>query len=313
MATGDSPAGARRRVRLAVREAREAKGYTQSAVADAMDWSLSKLVRIELGEVTITPNDLRPLLTFLGVTDKDVVDSLIQDSRASRRRKLWWDEPKFRDALTPAIRQLIQFEAEATEYRSYNVLFPAPLQTQAYAEALFRSYGGSELPEDVRRARVETRQRRRAEMLRRNDGIKTYVLLDEIALRRPYVPRDVMVDQLTDVLSLVERSDVMVRILHFDADIPPSLFGAFEILTLPTGDAILYRESGLSDELVEDAAEVTRHREIFDLRWDRALDDDESRAMVERTIKSLSSGNPPAGAAPPGSTGRGTRRRREAE
>ena len=58
----DSPAIARRRVRLAVRDARLDKKLTQSEVAEAMEWSLSKVMRIESGEVTISPNDLRPLL-----------------------------------------------------------------------------------------------------------------------------------------------------------------------------------------------------------------------------------------------------------
>ena len=62
MTSPESPAGARRRVRLAVREAREARGLTQGQVAEAMEWSQSKVIRIESGEVTISPNDLRPLL-----------------------------------------------------------------------------------------------------------------------------------------------------------------------------------------------------------------------------------------------------------
>ncbi len=69
MAEGDSPTVARRRVRLAIREARDAAGLTQSQVAEAMEWSHSKVIRIENGEVTIYPNDLRPLLSYLRVSD----------------------------------------------------------------------------------------------------------------------------------------------------------------------------------------------------------------------------------------------------
>ena len=89
MVTGDSPAGARRRVRLAIREARDAQHLTQAQVAEEMEWSLSKVMRIESGEVTITPNDLRPLLAFLRVTDQTVIDRLVQDVRghlATRKR-----------------------------------------------------------------------------------------------------------------------------------------------------------------------------------------------------------------------------------
>ena len=87
MASGDSPAVARRRVRLAVREAREAKDFTQGQVAEAMEWSLSKVMRIETGEVTVSPNDLRPLLAHLGITDKARVDELVRDAKLSRSRQ----------------------------------------------------------------------------------------------------------------------------------------------------------------------------------------------------------------------------------
>src|SRR5689334_5403858 len=127
----DSPTIARRRVRLAVRDARLAKGDTQTDVTDAMEWSLSKVMRIESGEVTISPNDLRPLLAYLGVHSCQVVDNLVQVAKASQRRGQWWDEPRFRDEvtsdggheviLTAAMRQLIQYEVEAYVVRHLSI------------------------------------------------------------------------------------------------------------------------------------------------------------------------------------------------
>src|SRR6185295_7178027 len=117
----DSPAIARRRVRLAVRDARLDKKLTQSEVAEAMEWSLSKVMRIESGEVAINPNDLRPLLTYLGIQNRQVVDELVQAAKASKSRRQWWDEPRFRENLTPAVRNLIQYEGEATEARYFSI------------------------------------------------------------------------------------------------------------------------------------------------------------------------------------------------
>jgi transcriptional regulator with XRE-family HTH domain len=64
---GDSPSAARRRVRIAIREAREAASLTQTQVAQAMEWSLSKVNRIESGDVSVSANDLRPLLGYLKI------------------------------------------------------------------------------------------------------------------------------------------------------------------------------------------------------------------------------------------------------
>src|SRR3712207_2378706 len=118
MASGVTPAVARRRLRLILREAREAKEFTQAQVAEAMEWSLSKVIRIENGEVTISPNDLRPLLNHLGITNRAKVEALVQDARTSRARKqqMWYEEPRLREHLTPALRHLIEYEAEATTF-----------------------------------------------------------------------------------------------------------------------------------------------------------------------------------------------------
>jgi transcriptional regulator with XRE-family HTH domain len=87
MAEGVSPTVARRRVRLALREAREGNGLTQGQVAEQMEWSLGKVIRIESGEVSISVNDLRPLLTFLGVNRAEI-DSLVADARIARTHPL---------------------------------------------------------------------------------------------------------------------------------------------------------------------------------------------------------------------------------
>ncbi len=87
MSNIDSPAVARRRVRLALRAARLAKKLTQSQVARAMDWSLSKVIRIEKGEVNVSPSDLKVLLEHLDVTDPDQVRRALEDARLSRSER----------------------------------------------------------------------------------------------------------------------------------------------------------------------------------------------------------------------------------
>src|SRR5438105_2689165 len=177
MSTGDLPAVARRRVRLAVREARERKGLTQADVAEAMEWSASKIMRIESGEVTVSPNDLRPLLAYLDVTDSTRVDELIQDAKASRRRQEWWDEPRFREHLTLVTRQLIQYEVQAKAVRHFNTsIIPGRLQTPSYTAALLRTFSGL-LPDADHDPRLEARWRRRQELVERKVPPDIFVLL----------------------------------------------------------------------------------------------------------------------------------------
>jgi transcriptional regulator with XRE-family HTH domain len=289
MASSDSPAGARRRVRLAVREAREACAFTQSQVAEAMEWSLSKVMRIESGEVTISPNDLRPLLAYLGVTHREQVDRLVQDARTSRRRQMWWDEPRQREHLTQAMRQQIQYEAEAVEARMFfNMLIPGRLQTRAYATAILEAWRGH-LDEAAVAARVDARMRRRMEFLTDRNPADTYLLLAESATRQRIGDARITGEQLLDLLGLARDGRLRLRILPFETYGPLTVLGPFEVLNLPgDGDnVVLYRESILLDEIVEDQTKVLRHRDIFDEQWNAALDEASSALLLEESAKRL--------------------------
>jgi transcriptional regulator with XRE-family HTH domain len=134
MSSGDRPAVARRKVRLAIKDARNARGFTQGQVADAMEWSLSKVMRIESGEVTISQNDLRPLLAYLGIKDRKVVENLVQAAKASKQRRQWWDDKRYQGMLTPAMRQLVSFEAEV-EASTFGASPRSPFPARCYAAA----------------------------------------------------------------------------------------------------------------------------------------------------------------------------------
>ncbi len=81
-----SPAVQRRRLRTELRRARQQADLTQDQVSAAMDWSLSKVIRIEAGTVGISTNDLKALLGLYKVQDPDEVDSLVAMARAGRER-----------------------------------------------------------------------------------------------------------------------------------------------------------------------------------------------------------------------------------
>src|SRR6266540_1852484 len=162
MAEGDSPTVARRRVRLALRERREAVGLTQQQVADEMEWSLSKVIRIEGGEVSIAPNDLRPLLAYLGIKDRAQVSEMMADAKIARtrQRRAWWQAPGYRENLTEPLRRLIELEPEAAAIRYYSLYhMPGPIQTPAYARALMAKWE-DELTEEQIKYRVDARRLR---------------------------------------------------------------------------------------------------------------------------------------------------------
>jgi transcriptional regulator with XRE-family HTH domain len=289
-ALSDSPARARRLVRYAVRRARDAKGFTQSDVAEQMEWSLSKVMRIESGEVTITPNDLRPLLNYLGIKDRAEVDSLIAAAKVSRQR-VQSKAPGFMEYGTTNMRHLMELEHDATAYRSFlPMIIPGWMQTPDYARAVLGAFSAS-LSEETITGRLQIRAERRRVILERDNPPKCYVLLDEGVLLRKIGGGDVLRGQLLEILDIIQRGRAAVRVIPFDQSDAVSMLATFEILYLAGEDdnseAVLYRESDILDELVDDEDKIRRHREIFDRLWAAARDQDASAAMIEDQAKQL--------------------------
>src|ERR1700728_1918425 len=77
---------------------RKEQDLTQEAVAAELEWSPSKLIRVEGGQSKITKVDLDALLTKYGVTSESHRDRLQALNRGARERA-WWDG--YRDDVAP--------------------------------------------------------------------------------------------------------------------------------------------------------------------------------------------------------------------
>jgi transcriptional regulator with XRE-family HTH domain len=293
MAEVVSPTVARRRVRLALREAREAAGRTQLEVAEEMEWSLSKVIRIENGDVSISPNDLRPLLTYLGVKDRTRINALVAAAKVARSRQhiSWWQAPEFR-ALTGELRQYIEYEAVAVAVYSFAIRYVSgPLQTPEYAEALTGSFD-IELEETQANVVVKARQLRRDALLSRLGEIKFRAVYDESVFMRPIGGPAVFAGQLRDLHRLASEGLVQLRMLPFSLTAPIANNASFDLLSLSdeedaAGNEVLYRENGLIDELIEDASSTRRHLDRFRQLWNVATNETDTIAYIGRRIEAL--------------------------
>ena len=159
------------------------EGFTQGHVAHELDWSLCKVNRIEKGDVTVSRTDLLALLEFFGVDDDEQVDELVRAARSSRQRG-WWDEPRYREHVTPAMLQLFQYETEATAIRFFQpTLVPGPLQTRAYAQRSWIS-GRTTCPTPIARVAARGAAAARGALPRREDPPDICFIFDESVLRR---------------------------------------------------------------------------------------------------------------------------------
>lgn len=288
-----SPTVARRRVRLALREAREAADLTQLEVAEEMEWSLSKVIRIENGDVSIAPNDLKPLLAFLGIKDRSRVNALIADARISRTRQhvSWWQRPEFRELSDP-LRRYIEYEAVATEIRSFYIRYvPGPLQLPEYAGALTGPFV-EEMPAQRIDAIIEARRLRREALLARLGSISYFTVLDEAVFQRSTGGPFVFAAQLRELVRLAKDGLVRIRMLPFSLDMPIANNASFDVLSLgrgAMGNDVLYRENGMTDELIEDRPTTSRHLNRFNQLWQVSTDEADTIGYISRRIKELES------------------------
>ena len=221
-----SPLVARRRLRQELRSARTNLGQTQEQVAKAMDWSLSKLIRIESGSVGISTNDLKALLRHFDITGQQQITKLLMLGRLSRERP-WWSF--HREYISPELGELIDYEAAASTIRSFQpLLIPGLLQTAEYAHAVVAQFRPEVNPDRLDRV-IDVRMTRQ-KVLDRDDAPEMAFILDEAALRRWIGGRDVMRRQIEYLASVASRHKLSVEVVPFDAGVHPGLQGPFVIL-----------------------------------------------------------------------------------
>jgi transcriptional regulator with XRE-family HTH domain len=271
---GEPPAVSRQRVRRALRRFRNETELSQGDVARRLGWSLSKMQRIEGAEVAISVTDLRALLAVYGVDDGAEIERLTEDARISRRQR-WWMPAEYREQLTDALQQLMQFEGAATAIRAYQpALIPGVLQTLAVAEIVL-GWKGARLTDEQRRVRLEVRMQRRKHMIEREGAPPYYVILDESVIKRHIGGAKVMAEQLEFLAETAERPNVHVRVVPFSKGALIGVVDAFQVLSLGDADdvedSVLYREKTYRDEWLDDASEVGFAVEMFETLWAEAL------------------------------------------
>lgn len=248
-AAGMDPHVHRKRLQVAVRRARIHAGRTQAEVAAALDWSLSKLVRIESGAVRVSTTDLRALLSYYGIDDADRVDQLLAEARGARR-PAWWAE--YETLFGPQFTAYLGFESSATQVRQFQAsLVPGLLQTERYSRAVLSAV---QEPASIERL-VEGRQKRQR-LLEHGEPPEVSFVLDEAAIRRRIGGPVVMLEQLRHLQAVSRRPNVSLRLLTFDAGEHPGLAGSFVLLTV--GDEqVVYVEDADGGMLQRDDVAVT--------------------------------------------------------
>jgi transcriptional regulator with XRE-family HTH domain len=272
----------RRRLRHALRTAREAVGLTQEQVAAEMDWSTSKIIRIEAGAVSVSPIDVRALLRLYGVVEQRRVDELVSLARSSRARR-WWSS--FAGTLPPSYMAYIGLEAETSSVLCYTpTTLPGLFQTEAYAAKAVRrdSTGADE------QSQVEVRLTRQREVLDKPNPPHITAVIDESVVRRIANDSQAQKEQLEKLMSLSSKPNITLQVLPFASGVNdyPSPFAILQFPD-PADHDVMFVESAVADDVVDRPEVVEPYHERFQRLLQLSLSPDESRNLIKKIVGEL--------------------------
>jgi transcriptional regulator with XRE-family HTH domain len=265
-----------RRVSAELRALRQVKGLTCQQVADALDWSVSKVSRMETGVRGLFPDDVAAMLGYLEAPAKlrDELLTLVRDGEKPNWIQVGAGLPKH-------WKNLIRMENDAKAIYNYEPLVvPGLLQTGDYARAVIGA-GNLELSESVVDQLVRTRMGRQA-VLSRHDAPMVMVMVDEMVLRRPIGGQGCMYGQLQHLINMAGRSRVEIRVVPFAVGANAGLEGPMVIMEFDAQPTLVYLEIRSASGFLEEPAELSRTKVAWRALHALALSPEESvRLIVE--------------------------------
>jgi transcriptional regulator with XRE-family HTH domain len=276
------PGTQRRRLGRELRPLREQKNLTQSEAAEELEWSLTKIIRIEKGAVGISITDLRALLTLYGEVDPKTVTKLMDLARGGRGQS-WSDQ--YRDVISSAYARYLALEGSASAlWVSHPFLVPALLQIVDYSAALADSHQESTQNHRM----VDLRMQRQNQMFEKSDseGEPTQLtfLISEAALLQWIGGPAVMAAQLRHVLDMGERPNVHVRVVPNSAGAHPGLLGPSILIQLPDNERAVFNEGSAAGLTEDDQDTITRTVKYFETMEKLALSASETVDLIGEMI-----------------------------
>ncbi len=269
-----------RQLARALRRLREDAGLSLEEAAPKLDWSTSKLGRIETAQQGVDVHGVRSMLDLYNAGGPQWTE-IIDLTREARKKDEW-------HSYGISDHGYLRLEMDAAVVHEYQLAFvPGLLQTEDYMRALFRNsrrrLTNAEIDQDVQ-ARL-FRQRRLTE----EPALELVTIVDESALRRPVGGVEVLRAQLRHIVARAALPSVCFQVLPCSLGVHAGLNGSFIVLRFaePEEPEIAYVEHTASALHLDKEAEIQACKLVFDQLRTEALSRRDSVALVERLATDL--------------------------
>ncbi|MER6911272.1 helix-turn-helix transcriptional regulator [Streptomyces sp. NPDC000594] len=179
----------------------------------------------------------------------------------------------------------LELEAQAVAIRDFSsYLVMGPLQTWAYAEALYRAANPRD-SDDTIREKITARMSRR-EVLERPNPPLLWVVLDESCLHRVVGGRAAMHEQMEHLLAMAQTPDITLQILPYDSGAPAAA-EAYTLLTFdgPDQSPVLYAEVQGVGHVTDSASTVVTGTDRYERLCADALSPKKTLRVLREAIK----------------------------
>ncbi|AXI73878.1 helix-turn-helix protein [Streptomyces cavourensis] len=211
-----------------LRQARDARGWTQDELAARMGCSGTHVSAVETGRRSPTPRFARSADRALGTGEK--FSRMVQAMKDL--------------TMLEGFPEYVVHESRAVEIRLYEVgIIPGLLQTPEYARVLADSAvrRGAITPEQADE-RVAFLAKRQAALVRPQPPM-LFVTMDESCIRRPVGGSAVMSAQLDRLMEFAEMPNTVLQVAPYEIGEERTFDLPVNILTLPDRSVICYAES----------------------------------------------------------------------
>ncbi|QVQ52197.1 helix-turn-helix domain-containing protein [Spiractinospora alimapuensis] len=264
----ETPA-ARRRFGAQLRKYREQAAVSQSALARDIPLAQSMLSAIELGKKS---------------TKEHIVARIDEVLRTGGTLHRAWHSYRQLGGHADWFKGIVQQEQKASVIREYGLaLVPGVLQTRSYARTVIRDGRPTDLEKEIDEL-VSARMERKA-LLEAERPPQLCTVLDETVLTRPVGGHATMREQLEHLLDSSLNERITIQVVPFDTRRCPGLSGPFTLITTPGEPEILYAETPLRGEAVDDPETVSQYNRLFGALQGVAYPPDESRDKMHEIRK----------------------------
>lgn len=272
------PNPSRQRLTLILRRLREDAGMSTYRLAAALEWSQSRVTRIENGRIAATAADVEAWADATRAPDQ------IREELSRLAYESWTQAHSWRASHGRGVAEW-QRQMGATEYESSTVrhfqpeAVPGLLQSPSYARYVIEmaDITGQRNIDKAVAARVKR------QAILRKPGRRFRYVLAEGALRWRPGPHGIMVEQRDHLLAAASLEAVEIAVIPYDRQAPTAYIHPFVIYDIP-GAPVVLTEQYSDETFLSDPRDLAVYEKTFAVLHESALTGDEALEFIRSVM-----------------------------